>query len=340
MNCNKHPIIGHDMQIIYLEKSLQHHHRALRILDRFKKKRVIMIEHYGEVFNRKQQNFRLQKQKPALILAEKKGKKVLPTPPSFGIGGVHNYYFSHLLNCPFDCEYCFLQGMYQSAHHVLFINFEDFMQEIIQTCNKHREPSFFFSGYDGDSLALEPVSGFLQDFLPFFNKLDNAYLELRTKSANVKALLKHPPMDNCIVAFSLTPEAIAASIEHKTASTTKRLHAMGKIAKHGYPVGIRLDPLIYASDFEQHYHNLINAIATTVPASSIHSISLGAMRFPQKMYDRIQQQHPHSPLLNHPLVKHNKQVSYSTEMEHQMSSFIRSTLKTALPKATIFSCHA
>ncbi|SVD49612.1 uncharacterized protein METZ01_LOCUS402466, partial [marine metagenome] len=50
----------------------------------------------------------------------------MATPEGYGIGGKNNYYFSHMLNCIYDCRYCFLQGMYRSAHYVLFVNYDEF----------------------------------------------------------------------------------------------------------------------------------------------------------------------------------------------------------------------
>ena len=130
------------------------------------KRSIIPIDHYGEIFNRHGQNFRLQKKKPAFILAKKQGKLLYPIPPNYGIGAQNNFYFSHILNCPYDCSYCFLQGLYRSANYVIFINFEDFQEEIIKKIGKSK--TTFFSGYDGDSLAFECRTGFLDAFLPFF----------------------------------------------------------------------------------------------------------------------------------------------------------------------------
>ena len=157
---------------IYIEDAVIDNPRVLSILKRFNKATVVPCSHYGEIFNRKAQNFRLQKKKPALILAKKYNKLVLPTPPEYGIGAKHNYYFSHMLNCLYDCRYCFLQGMYRSAHHVFFVNYEDFELEISKTIESNpNETIHFFSGYDCDSLALEPVTGFTDHFLEFFRKL-------------------------------------------------------------------------------------------------------------------------------------------------------------------------
>jgi spore photoproduct lyase len=72
-----------------------------------------------------------RKQAPALILAKKHGKKVLPAPEGYGFEQGSGFYFSHMLNCLYDCRYCFLQGMYRSAHYILFTNYEDFMHDIL-----------------------------------------------------------------------------------------------------------------------------------------------------------------------------------------------------------------
>ena len=107
---------------IYIEEEVANTARVESILQKFPDIPQIRCERYAEIFNRKAQNFRLQKQQPALIIAHKFGKRVLTAPEGYGIGGQHNYYFSHMLNCIYDCRYCFLQGMYRSAHYVLFIN--------------------------------------------------------------------------------------------------------------------------------------------------------------------------------------------------------------------------
>ena len=112
---------------LYIEQAIATHYRVREIGSRFPNANHVMCERYGAVFNRKSQNFRLQKKNPSLILAHKFDNHVLATPEGYGIGGRNNYYFSHMLNCIYDCRYCFLQGMYRSAHYVLFVNYDDFL---------------------------------------------------------------------------------------------------------------------------------------------------------------------------------------------------------------------
>ncbi len=330
------------MQTIYIEKSIKNHPRVEKIVQRVGREALIIeCENYRQVFNPKSQNFRLQKQQPALILAKKTGRLVVPTPEGFGIGGENNYYFSHMLNCIYDCRYCFLQGMYPSAHYVVFINYEDFMSEINQVLNQH--PSqivYFFSGYDGDSLAFDNISGFVDNFLPFFSNHPKALLELRTKSTQINSLLEQPVLTNCIVAFSFTPEKISKKVEHKVPPLKKRLYAMQKLADAGWQIGLRFDPLIYDPDFRDQYQELLKDIFLLISPEKIHSVSVGPLRFPQKMYQEIVQLYPHDQLLAQPLLKRGQQISYPESIEIEMKQTVLKILQNYLPKTLLFECNA
>jgi spore photoproduct lyase len=116
--------------IIYIEKQVADHPRTQDICARFPDATRVECDRYGEVFNPNSQDFRLQKRKPSLILAHKHKGRVLEAPGGYGLGSHRNWYFSHMLNCLYDCRYCFLQGMYRSAHYVLHVNYEDFGTDI------------------------------------------------------------------------------------------------------------------------------------------------------------------------------------------------------------------
>ena len=328
-------------QLIYLEQSLQDHPEAKRICQQFPKAPVILCDHYGEIFNRRAQNFRQQKANAALILAEKTGKRILPTPESFGIGSMRNFYFSHMLNCIYDCRYCFLQGMYPSAHRVLFINYHEFMDDIDRTIATYKDDRcYFFSGYDGDSLALDPVSHFIQHFVPFFQARPEAFLELRTKSANIRPLLNLPASDNIIVAFSLLPEKIAQAVDHLTPAYEKRLQAIEAMAKKGFPIGLRFDPMIYCDDFEHIYPEMIHTLFKRINPKNVHSVSIGTLRFPNHTFKTIKKLYPSDQLLNHPLKKHKHMISYASDTERALHQSLKSTLGIYLPPESIFHCQS
>ncbi len=325
---------------IYIEEDLQNHPRVLRIRERFKQARVIFCERYSEVFNPKAQNFRLQKQNPALILARKYRRFALPAPSGYGIGAAHNYYFSHMLNCLYDCRYCFLQGMYQSAHYVLFVNFEDFQQDIQQICANHAgEMVHFFSGYDCDSLAMEPVTGFAEHFLPFFQTLPNAGWELRTKSTQVRSLLNQTPDPHCIVAFSLSPDYVVERVEAKTPALTQRLEAMLKLQRQGWNLGLRFDPVIYFQDYQTHYRQLFEQVFSRLNAEQIHSVSLGTFRLPESYFKKIHKLYPQEKLLAGPFEPLNGMMGYQTELEQEIRAFCQAELMTFISPSQFFPCQ-
>ncbi|MFV2055370.1 MAG: radical SAM protein [Thiohalomonadales bacterium] len=324
---------------IYFEQAIGNHPQTRHILDKFPKLPHIECMHYGEIFNRHNQNFRIQKRMPALILAQKKGKLVLPAPAEYNIGGQHNYYFSHMLNCIYDCRYCFLQGMYNSAHNVLFVNYADIQQSIHDTLLRHPDaPVYFFSGYDCDSLALEPISGFIENILPLFDQHPQAFLELRTKSTQIRHLLSVPALQNCIVAFSLADPQTIAEVEHKTPSLQKRLDALQKLQKHGWPIGLRFDPVIYQPDYEQRYSRLFKQVFSQLDVDTIHSVSLGSLRLPKTYFKKISALYPEQALFARQFDTKNKLVAYAEELSMPMHAFCESELLKYIPRSNYFPC--
>lgn len=325
---------------IYIENQIKDHPSAIKILNKYPGKPVVYCDHYKNIFNPSAQDFRAQKKSPSLILAKQTGIRVLPTPEGFGVGGARNYYFSHFLNCLYDCQYCFLQGLYPSANFVWFVNHEDFMRDISGIASELNEPSYFFSGYDCDSLAMDPLTRFIDTYMPFFKAHPNAILELRTKSTQISSLIKHEVIDNCVVAFSISPSDISNAVEIGVPSLQKRLDAMARLAELGWRIGVRLDPLIYSNQFNEQYKTLCRALFTPDIVSKLHSVSVGPMRFPQKIYKKVLSQHPDAPLLAHPLEQQKGVVSYPKELEQSMTQFVMSLLEKYIPNELIFKCHA
>ena len=281
---------------IYVEKEIKEHPRTLEILGRFPSLPVIECDRYGEVFNRNAQNFRIQKQLPALILARKYGNLVLPTPEGYGFEGQGSYYFSHMMNCIYDCRYCVLQGMYRSSNTVLFVNYEDFYSDLERHIRNTDNAGNYYSGYDCDSLALEPISHFCQFFLPLFGKYPNAMLEIRTKSTQVRGLLEAQALENVIVAMSFASEAATVRWEHKVPSLKKRLEALVKLQNNGWPIALRFEPIIFTDTVLEEYESLFKWVFSSLNVEKIHSVSLGEFRMPTEFYKNISKLYPDEAL--------------------------------------------
>lgn len=310
-------------QHIYIEEKLQSHPNVQAIVERFPEAGIILCNRYQEIFNRKNQNFRLQKQKPALILAKKFQHLVLPIPSGYGIGSKHNFYFSHMLNCIYDCRYCFLQGMYASANYVLFVNYEDFQQEMIKKMDTAPTESFtFFSGYDCDSLALEHITHFVKYFLPFFQKHPQASLELRTKSINTTFLQKYSPLINCIVAFTLTPQPMIDAYEHNTPSLKKRMQALVTLQQKGWSIGLRFDPLLFSPNFTSVYSSFFQEVFSSIDPKKIHSVTLGVFRLPKPFYKKMSTLYPEETLFAQASIEQEGLVSYQERLREDRKSVV------------------
>jgi len=326
------------MDTIYIEKEVMSFPRTQAILGKYPNARHVPIARYTDIFNAPAQNFRVQKNNPALILAKKHGNLVLPTPPDYHIGGHNNYYFSHMLNCIYDCRYCFLQGMYRSANYVVFVNYDDFFTDIATTTNNNTEPSWFFSGYDCDSLALEPMTHFIEQCLDAFDNLPKAWLEIRTKSTQIRNLTSRTPIDNCVVAYSLSPENIAKSEEHKTPTLNKRISALKSLQDQGWKIGLRFDPLLKAQNFEQLYSELFEQVFSAIDASLVHSVSLGPFRLPKPFFKKMIRLYPESALLSANMSMRDNMLSYDEKTETNMLHFCESQLKDRIQPEQYFPC--
>lgn len=323
---------------IYIERAVEKHPRTRDILERFPKATRVFCERYGEVFNRRAQDFRLQKKRPGLILAEKHGNLVLETPPGYDVGREKNYYFSHMLNCVYDCRYCFLQGMYRSAHLVLFVNYEDFLGEIEETIADDPS-SCFFSGYDCDSLALEPLSGFISTVLPFFARFPRALFELRTKSTQIRELLARESLKNCVVAFSLNPDRVVEALEAGTPSLDRRIDALRRLAERGWPLGLRFDPVIYHEGFEDTYREFFARVFDALPAESLHSVSLGSFRLPGGMFKTVSRLYPDEKLFAFGMADDGGTVGYRRELGEEILGFCRREILGRVSADRLFECQ-
>jgi spore photoproduct lyase len=318
--------------MIYVEEEIQDHPRTLQIQARFPDAEIVYCSRYGEIFNRRAQHFRLQKRRPSLILAKKHRSFVREAPAGFGIEGARSFTFSHMHNCIYDCRYCFLQGMYRSAHYVLFVNYEDFQWALEERIRAGQgEEMWFFSGYDCDSLALEPVTRFAASFVPFFARFPQVWLELRTKSTQIRSLLEMDAAPNVVVAFSFTPEEVQGSMEHLTPSVDRRIRAMERLQNRGWRLGLRFDPLIYNEGYREQYRRLFEQVFGAIRLQSLHSVSLGPFRLAGDQFRTMTRLYPEDVLFAAPFDAEGEPVAYPRDLEEEMMAFCREELLRHIP---------
>lgn len=324
---------------IYVEKAVQNHPRTRRILQKFPDASVIFIDHYKDVFCRKGQNFILQQRSPNLILGAKQGNLIYEgAPVCQSFGNEYFYYTSCVMNCVYDCEYCYLKGMYPSGNLVVFVNLEDIFDEIKKRLKEHA--MYLCVSYDTDLLAMEPIIGYTAEWIAFAkaqNETSNSLkLEIRTKSADSLFWSRHIPVPEIIYGITLSPQAVIDAYEHKTPSLSRRIASAAKAIQQGFPVRLCFDPMIYCQDWEQHYEEMLNDVFSTIDAGKLTDVSVGSFRISQDYLKKMRKNQPCSAVVQFPYQNDKGVYHYPWELARQMEGFLVEHLQKWMPEKKIF----
>lgn len=269
--------------ICYIEKNVLTFPITQNIIGRFKPK-VILINHYKDIFNRSHQDFNWQKNKNVLILAEKKDKFLYKGSAFCNSRGYENFYYStQILGCVYNCEYCYIGGMYPCGYPVIFVNEDDFIKEAEKLKN-----AYIAISYESDLLAFEGIYPFHQKWIELARKRDDLLIESRSKSANVDRLPDNPPQ-NFLLGFSLSPVEINR-FEKKAPNLEKRIKALKLAINKGYSVEIAIDPVIKTENFKEIYKNFIEYLKSEIDLSNIN-IEIGAFRMNKDFLKKLRKIH-------------------------------------------------
>lgn len=287
---------------IFVEEHLLDHPRTREILARFPQSEVRTISKVEDVFGRVKKPYLQKRTNLNLFIGEKKGQLVKVAPPAYGLSGEPHYYFVHAYNCIYECNYCYLQGYFQSPDIVIFLNHEEIGAEIKRLADEFAlsDPGkkiWFHAGEYSDSLALSHLTGELPAYFKLFRDLPNARLELRTKSVNIKELLKEKASPNIITSFSLAPDHRTRINDLKTPPLRSRLEAIRQLHEQGHPIGIHFDPIILDNQVEESYSALINDLTIVLPPDAWEYVSIGVVRFTKNVYHQVMKNYPDTDFL-------------------------------------------
>lgn len=293
---------------IFIEEHLKDHPKVLEIIKKFPHSEYKHIKKVEDVFGRVKKPYLQKRSNLNLFLGEKKGQLVKPAPAAYGLSGEPHYYFIHAYNCIYECNYCYLQGYFQSPDIVLFLNHEEIGAEIKRLAKEYAQKNpdkkiWFHAGEYSDSLALTHLTGELPYYFDLFKDIPNAYLELRTKSVNIKELLKLTPHPNIVISFSLAPAHRVKLNDLKTPTLHSRLEAISELYSKGFAIGIHFDPIIYDHKVADAYSELINDLLLAIPSTAISYISIGVVRFTKNVYHQVVKNYPESDFIADDFVK-------------------------------------
>ena len=318
-----HNLFNNRFSHIYVEKKILNNKNTLEILSKFKDVKIIEIENYKEVFSSNNQDFHLQKLGQKLILASNKANMIYEGAVVCESFENDNFYYtSSIINCVYDCEYCYLQGVYSSGNIVIFVDIEKVFEEVEELYNKLKTLYLCIS-YDTDLLAIENICGFSEKWYYFIEDKKDLKIELRTKSGNIDKFLNLKPLDNFIVAFTLSPENLALKNEKYTASFKNRVKAIKKLQEKGWKVRICIDPLIYSDNFEKNYRQMIEYLFNKINKEKVIDVSIGVFRISKEYLKKMRNQNQNSEILYYPFECIDGVYTYSDKTKSYMINFIK-----------------
>lgn len=282
---------------IYIEERVWDHPRVARLREAFPSAKTVEIGRASELTGPRSGVWSYQKKAPKLILAEKESQLLYPCSDVAPDFGYKNFYYTvPMQNCLYDCEYCYLQGMYSSAHLVVFVNQEE-MQQAVREKTAELGELYLCIAYDNDLLALEGKLGLVGEWVAALRDTPRTTVEVRTKSANFSSLSKLSPPKNVILAWTLSPSEISQRFEAKTPGLEARLRAATQAVETGWRVRFCLDPLLPMGDWRARYQRLFERLDQSALWQRLDDASYGTFRMNKDYLRQARKARPESLLI-------------------------------------------
>lgn len=325
---------------IYVEKRVQTHPRTREILTHFPNAQIVAIDHYKDVFNRRGQDAPLQHRFQSLILARKEDHFFYEgAPVCQDFGNTNFYYCSTMMNCLFDCSYCYLKGMYPSGHMVIFVNLEDYFSEL-DAFLAHKS-MYLCVSYDADLLAMEPLVGYAKLWSDYATLHENLKLEIRTKSARLAMWEELPCLSNVIYAFTLSPQKMIDACERGTPSAKARIACALAGLEKKFPVRLCFDPMLYLPTWREDYGELLSELDAAfaghdLTMQQLTDVSVGTFRISQDYMKKLRRALPTAPAVQFPYVNVGGVYQYPPRLLKEMEEYLIEELAKRIDKEKIY----
>jgi spore photoproduct lyase len=324
---------------IFVEKDIRSSKFAQNILESFKNIEVVELDKVEDVWGRVKKPYLQKRETLNLFIGKKMGELVKETPDAYGLGNEKHFYYVHAYNCIYECQYCYLQGYFNTPDIVLFVNHKEILDEMQVKVNKYPD-AWFHAGEYSDSLALSHITGELPHYWDFFEKNTEAKLEIRTKSVNIKSIFDLKPLENIYISFTLAGFKEGKEFDLKTPSVKARLRAIKKLVDKGFMIGLHFDPIVYTDTTIESYEEIIAEIASIIPNKQLGYISIGVVRFTKDVYREVENNYSDSPILLQNFTKSfDGKVRYSKPMRMWILNTVKDIcLKSNISKEKIYLC--
>ena len=185
--------------------------------------------------------------------------------------------------CFYRCDWCYLKLTYRAAFPFITVRaqYDKILTQLQRALSSSNVPLIFNSGELADSLALEHLTGAAKTFIPWFGKSDNGYLFMLTKCDSVDSILSLAHNRRTVIAWSLNDAFVSRKFEVGAPPLERRLQAAKKLQQAGYPLRIRLDPIVPYDGWQRGYSDTIKMIFEQVCPERV---TLGTLRFEEAFF--------------------------------------------------------
>lgn len=164
--------------------------------------------------------------------------------------------------CFYMCDWCYLKLTFRAQRPFITgrVEYDKIKRSLRKALAATASPVFFNSGELADSLSMEHLTRAGETFIPWFGQSRNGYLFMLTKSDNVDPILNLPHNGHTVIAWSMNNERASRKFEIGAPSFAQRLEAAWKVQQAGYPLRLRLDPIVPFDGWEKAYADTIKTI--------------------------------------------------------------------------------
>lgn len=320
---------------IYIEEDAYNHPTTIKILEKFPNSVQVKIQSYKNIFNRSNQNFQEQKNSVKLILAVRRDNFYYKGSEVVNDYGFQNFYYNTMiLNCVYNCDYCYLQGMFNSGNIVVFVNIEDFFRETEKLLTN--DPTYLCISYETDILAFEDLVSYTSAWIEFARTHSNLIIEIRTKSNYYKYLKDIPISENVILAWTISPDEITKKYESKTPTLNRRLENIQSALSDGWKVRICFDPVLHVKNWKEIYKNLVEKTFSYIDSEKVFDISIGTFRINADYLKRMKKFRTDSEILYYPFERKGNLSVYPETKVREITDFMITQISQYYPLSKIF----
>ncbi len=200
-----------------------------------------------------------------------------------------------------------------------------------------QHPLYLCISFDTDLLAMEPVLGYVRQWIAFAREHEGLTIEVRTKAANYQQIADIPPLERVILAWSLSPQEIVHRYEHKTASLPARLDNAAQAVQDGWKIRLCFDPVIIQNGWGTSYRKLVQQTFQKIPAQGVLDVGIGTFRVAKDALKRMRKGRMESALLHYPYTLDGGVYQYDRQVRQKVLGNMRTWLQEYLPEKSFMN---